>query len=152
MNKTMNVGINEEEYKKFCEEHGLNPEHKLSRIRFASTKDDDVKALLKGIEEGEVDLDDIEMLEVNPKEMKKDFTKGLKMLFEGIAYLTANKEKLEGHPFYDLDEDAKSKIGLALMNAWGEDLIRLSDCITQASVMFGFTNYMKGKKKDDKKA
>lgn len=152
MNKNVKVGINENEYKEYCEKLGLDPEHKMSKLRYASTKDEDAKKLLEKIESGEVDLDKVNFLEVDPKEIKKDLTKGLKMLFEGIAYLTANKEKLENHPFYELEENDKLKIILALMESWGNDLTAINNSITDASIMFNFKNYMKGREKNDKKA
>ena len=152
-NKVLNVGIEVNEYEKFCKENGLEPEHKMSKLRFASTKNEDAKELLEKIENGEVKIEEVEFVELNPKEVNKDFAKGIKSIFEGIAYLTGNKEKLNEHPFYELDEGDKSRIACAFMNAWSEEMIAIFNSITKASMAFGFVNYMKGKRdKDDKKA
>lgn len=148
MKKNVKVGINENEFNKFCQENGLNPEHKLSKIRFASTKDEDAKEMLDKIESGEVKLDDVDFIQLDVKEFEKDFSKGLIMLFEGIANLTGNKEKLDGHPIYKLNDKDKVKIACALMTSWSEDLIHISDCITEASFLFDFNNFLKNKTKD----
>lgn len=153
MNKNVKVGINEIEYKEYCKSLGLDPEHKLSRIKFASTKDEEAKELLDKIEKGEVDLDDVKFITIDVKEMKKDISKGIKMLFEGISYMTGNKENLENNPFYELDEDDKFKIGMALLDSWNDELLSIADCIHKGSIMASFKNYMmKGREKNDKKA
>ena len=148
MKKNVKVGINENEFNKFCQENGLNPEHKLSKIRFASTKDEDAKEMLDKIESGEVKLDDVDFIQMDVKEFEKEFATGLVKLFEGIASLTGNKEKLDGHPIYKISNKDKVKIVCALMTSWSEDLIHISNCITEASFLFDFNNFVKESKKD----
>lgn len=148
-----NVGVDEIEYKEYCKSLGLDPEHKLSKIKYGSTKDEDVKELLDKIEKGEVDLDDIEIQTIDVKEAKKDISKGIKMIFEGISYMTGNKEKLENNPFYDLDENDRFEIAMALTKGWNDELLAIAECIHKGSMIASFKNYLKkGREKNDKKA
>ena len=72
MAKVVNVSVCKEVYEKYCKENGLDPKHKMSKLRFASTLDKDAKVVLEKVEKGEIDLDRIQFIEVDADEKSNE--------------------------------------------------------------------------------
>ncbi len=135
MAKVVNVSVCKEVYEKYCKKNGLDPKHKMSKLRFASTLDKDAKVVLEKVEKGEVDLDRIQFIEVDADEKsdepsQEDYKIGVRCILKGITYLMGAKDKWkDSNPLDELSEKGQASVGFALSQGFGKEFMAITECI-----------------------
>lgn len=169
MAKVVNVSVCKEVYEKYCKENGLDPKHKMSKLRFASTLDKDAKVVLEKVEKGEIDLDRIQFIEVDADEKsnepnQEDYKIGARCILKGIAYIMGAKDKWkDSNPLDELSEKGQASVGFALSENFAKEFMAITECIFKmvalGKVLEPILETAKEKqdskkenKKDDKKA
>ena len=162
MAKVVNVSVCKEVYEKYCKENGLDPKHKMSKLRFASTLDKDAKVVLEKVEKGEIDLDRIQFIEVDADEKsnepsQEDYKIGARCILKGITYLMGAKDKWkDSNPLDELSEKGQASVGFALSQGFAEQFMAITECIFKGvaftKIIEEIENKKKENKKDDKKA
>lgn len=162
MTKVVNVSVCKEVFEKYCKDNGLDPKHKMSKLRFVSTLDKDVKIVLEKVEKGEVDLDSIHFIEDDEDEKsnepsQEDYKIGARCIFKGIAYIMGAKDKLkDSNPLNELSDKGQASVGFALSESFGKEFMAITECIFKGvaytKILEEAENKKKENKKDDKKA
>lgn len=167
MAKVVNVNLSKEEFEKFCKVNGLDPNHKMSKLRFVAKFNKDAKEALEKIESGKIDLDRVEIVDnfdevknsdnVKPDEpSEEDYKIGARCILKGIAYIMGAKDKWkEKNPLDDLSDKGQSSIGFALSEQFGEEFLAITECILKGcaftKVMDDIEKETQGGKKENKK-
>ena len=146
--------VNQEEFKKWCEENGRNPEHKLSFVEYAVEvlENEDAKELLRKIKNKEISLDKIEikMFKKEEKEKETEVTdvniEGLKMVLQGMIRFGHKKDKDNAYKkvsdkveeyFKNIDREILEKMFETALVVYGKDLFGLLKNSFEVLEMFG---------------
>lgn len=157
MAKVVNVSVCKEVYEKYCKENGLDPKHKMSKLRFASTLDKDAKVVLEKVEKGEIDLDRIQFIEVYADEKsnepsQEDYKIGARCILKGITYLMGAKDKWkDSNPLDELSDKGQASVGYALSEVFGKEFMVITECIFKGVAFTKIMEEIESKKKENKK-
>ena len=156
--KVVEISVNKEEFEKFCKENGLDPKHKMSKLRFASKFDKGAKEVLDKLEKGEINLKNIEFMEVeidedeDDKASQEDYRIGVRCLLKGIAYLMGEKECWKDkNPLDKLSDKGQASIGFALSIGFAKEFTAITECIFKGTAFTAIIEEVENKKKENKK-
>ena len=145
MAKVLEVKICKKDYEDYCEKNGLDPKHKLSRLRYIQTLDeieDDVKKVIQDVLDGKVSEDALE-------ETTPDFAKAIDYLYKFFACMAGEEDK--ENPLDKLSVKDKNVIldGIMLVNH--EELGRVMEMMFDGIHYFEKMNKLRSKEKEEKK-
>lgn len=158
--KVVEAKVNNKNYEEYCNKNGLDPKHKLSRLKYMAEvlDNEDAKKFIELYDKGEIGLDAVTFCENgrNPEITDTEFVKGFDMFIKGAAKMLGAERIFEGSKLDKISKEGKRKLVEISADTFGGDLIRMLECVQQGSQMIylkeKMEQVMKEDEKDDKEA
>lgn len=151
--KVVEAKVNNKDYENYCSKNGLDPKHKLSRLKFMAEvlDNEDAKKFLVLYEKGEIGLDAVTFCENgrNPEISDTDFMKGFDMFIKGVAKMLGAEKLIETAKLDKLSKEGKKRLVEISVDTFSGDLIRMLECVNKGSQVVYIKEKMEQVMKED---